>query len=199
MWLIVGLGNPGAKYARNRHNVGFHIVDKLASDAVLGSWKAGRGAEFNSGVIETPRGRTKVVLLKPMEFMNLSGFAVQRALAFHQTPLDELLILHDDIDLPLGSIRVKSGGGHGGQNGLRSIIDQLGTNKFARIRVGIGRPEHPVAGEKDVAGWVLADFPSSQAAQVERIVSGGADAARAVVGLGVGPAMNDWNGRPQIA
>ncbi|MBP6629687.1 MAG: aminoacyl-tRNA hydrolase [Kofleriaceae bacterium] len=221
MWLIVGLGNPGPKYARNRHNVGFRVVEELARAGNLPAWKGNKlGGETTSGVIDTPRGRIKVTLLRPMEFMNVSGFAVQKTAAFLGVGTDELLIIHDDIDLDFGAVRVKTGGGHGGQNGVRSIIDQLGGAGFARVRIGVGKPGPragaadggaaearaagnralgaAAAGTKDVAGWVLADFPAAQAATVDRILASAADAARAVVGLGAGPAMNDWNGRPLI-
>jgi PTH1 family peptidyl-tRNA hydrolase len=212
MWMVVGLGNPGAKYARNRHNVGFRAVELLASRHGVGELKSGGklGGHVATGVIVTPRGRQKVVLLEPMEFMNLSGFAVQRAAAFYGVELDHTLVVHDEIDLDVGVVRVKTGGGHGGHNGLRSIIEQCGGNGFARIRVGVGKPgpkpgtadgglPKGKAGDKDVAGWVLADFPSAQAAMVDALLARAADAVEAVVGLGVAPAMNEFNGKPAVA
>jgi PTH1 family peptidyl-tRNA hydrolase len=142
MWLVVGLGNPGPKYARNRHNVGFRAVEVLASRHGLGELRSGGklGGATATGVITTPRGRVKVVLLEPMEFMNLSGFAVRRAATFYGVDLDHTVVLHDEIDLDFGVLRVKTGGGHGGHNGLRSIIEQCGGNGFARIRIGVGKP-----------------------------------------------------------
>jgi PTH1 family peptidyl-tRNA hydrolase len=212
MWLVVGLGNPGPKYARNRHNVGFRAVEVLASRHGLGELRSGGklGGATATGVITTPRGRVKVVLLEPMEFMNLSGFAVRRAAAFYGVDLDHTVVLHDEIDLDFGVLRVKTGGGHGGHNGLRSIIEQCGGNGFARIRVGVGKPgpkpgtadgglPKGKAGDKDVAGWVLADFPSAQAAMVDALLARAADAVEAVVGLGVAPAMNEFNGKPAVA
>jgi PTH1 family peptidyl-tRNA hydrolase len=212
VWLIVGLGNPGTKYARNRHNVGFRVVEALASRHGLGELRSGGklGGNTATGSVTTPRGRQKVVLLEPMEFMNLSGFAVQRAMKFYGVELAEVLVVHDEIDLDFGQVRLKLGGGHGGHNGLRSMIDQCGGNGFARIRVGVGKPGRepgtatggmdPRAGGggKDVAGWVLGDFPSAQAAQVEAVVARATDAVEAVVGLGIGPAMNDFNGKPPV-
>ncbi|MBZ0237775.1 MAG: aminoacyl-tRNA hydrolase [Deltaproteobacteria bacterium] len=194
--LVVGLGNPGAKYARNRHNIGFRVVEAVASRHGLGELRSGGklGGHSATGVITTPRGRKKVVLLEPMEFMNLSGFAVQRAMKFYGVPLEEVLVIHDEIDLDVGVVRVKQGGGHGGHNGLRSIIEQCGGNGFARVRVGVSKPPHHVAG-KDVSGWVLGDFPAGMAAQVEKIVERSVEAVEAVVGLGVGAAMNEINGR----
>ena len=140
MWLVVGLGNPGPKYARNRHNVGFRAVEVLASRHGLGELRSGGklGGATATGVLTTPRGRVKVVLLEPMEFMNLSGFAVRRAATFYGVDLDHTVVLHDEIDLDFGVLRVKTGGGHGGHNGLRSIIEQCGGNGFARIRIGVG-------------------------------------------------------------
>ncbi|MBE7448037.1 MAG: aminoacyl-tRNA hydrolase [Kofleriaceae bacterium] len=212
MWMIVGLGNPGAKYARNRHNIGFQVVEAVARRHGLGELRAGGklGGHTATGVIVTPRGRQKVVLLEPMEFMNLSGFAVQRALAFYGVGLDELLVVHDEIDLDLGVVRLKQGGGHGGHNGLRSIQAQTGGSAFARVRVGVGKPgptpgtatgglDPRAGGGKDVSGWVLGDFPGAQAALVEAIVARAADAVEAVVGLGLAAAMNDFNGKPPVS
>src|ERR1041384_5190510 len=155
MWLVVGLGNPGAKYARNRHNIGFQVVDELAAKHGLPAWKTGKlGGDATAGVVTTERGRERCVLLKPMEFMNLSGFAVQRTAAFHKVEADQILVVHDEIDLPFGSVRLKNGGGHGGHNGLRSIHEQLGDGGFARLRMGIGRDPNARPGAKDAAGWV---------------------------------------------
>jgi len=193
--LVVGLGNPGAKYARNRHNIGFRVVEAVAARHGLGELRSGGklGGHTATGVITTPRGRKKVVLLEPMEFMNLSGFAVQRAMKFYGVGMDEILVVHDEIDLEVGVVRVKQGGGHGGHNGLRSIIEQCGGNGFARVRVGVGKPPHHVAG-KDVSGWVLGDFPAAMAGLVDGIVTRAVEAVEAVVGVGVGPAMNQVNG-----
>jgi PTH1 family peptidyl-tRNA hydrolase len=210
--MVVGLGNPGAKYARNRHNVGFRAVELVASRHGLGELKSGGklGAASATGVIVTPRGRQKVVLLQPMEFMNLSGFAVQRAAKFYGVELDHTLVVHDEIDLDVGLVRLKTGGGHGGHNGLRSIIEQCGGNGFARVRMGVGKPgplpgtadggnpKGTKAGDKDVAGWVLQDFPSAQAAMVDRFLARAADVIEAVAGLGVAAAMNECNGKPAV-
>ncbi len=211
MMMVVGLGNPGPRYARNRHNVGFRTLDVLAARHGLGELRSGGklGGDVATGVIVTPRGRQKVVLLKPMEFMNLSGFAVQRAARFHGVEVAELLVVHDEIDLDLGVVRVKTGGGHGGHNGLRSMIEQLGGNGFARVRIGVGKPgrepgtatggdPRAAGGGKDVAGWVLADFPAAQATLVDNLLARAADAVEAVVGLGIAAAMNDLNGRPPV-
>jgi PTH1 family peptidyl-tRNA hydrolase len=193
MWLVVGLGNPGAKYARNRHNVGFHVVDELVRRHSLGTPSSKFGGEVISGFVVTPRGRQKAVLIKPMEFMNLSGFAVQRAAKFHGVERDQIVVVHDEIDLDFGTVRLKRGGGPGGHNGLRSMIEQLGGADFARVRVGVGKPAANQNAAKDVAGWVLSDFPSAQAAEVATMVGRAADAIEAVLGLGMTAAMNSFH------
>jgi len=203
MWLVVGLGNPGAKYARNRHNIGFQVVDQLAASHGLAAWKSGKGGETTSGTITTERGRERAVLLKPMEFMNLSGFAVQRTADFHHAEPDQILVVHDEIDLELGVVRLKSGGGHGGHNGLRSIMEQLGKGTFARLRMGVGRDPNapPGAGTSGnaVAGWVLSDFPAAQADVVTAMIKAGCEAIQSVLAKGIGPAMNQHNARPKLS
>lgn len=197
--LIVGLGNPGAKYERNRHNIGFRVVDQLARKHNLPAWASKLGGELTSGMITTERGNKRAHLLKPMEFMNLSGFAVQRVAAFHKVAVDDIVVVHDEIDLPQGSLRLKSGGGHGGHNGLRSIAEQLGDGSFARLRIGIGRdPKVPGAQVKDAAGWVLADFPAAVHRTVDAMISAGCEVIESVLALGLTAAMNQHNNRPVI-
>lgn len=198
MWLVVGLGNPGSKYERNRHNIGFRVVDELARKHAL-SWKTGSGGEVASGIVTTERGRERALLLKPMEFMNLSGFAVQRTMAFHHVELDHVLVVHDDLDLDLGIVRLKQGGGHGGHNGLRSIMEQCGGGGFARLRVGIGRDPNKPPGSKDAASWVLGDFPSALAAGVDRVISASCEDVEATLALGITAAMNKHNARSNVA
>ena len=198
-WLVAGLGNPGSKYERNRHNIGFRVVDELARRHNLPSWSRKLGGDATSGLVETPRGREQAVLLKPMEYMNLSGFAVQRLAQFHKIEPEKILVVHDEIDLPFGVVRLKSGGGHGGHNGLRSIIEQLG-NKFARLRMGVGRdPNLPPGKTGDTAGWVLSDFPSAVAKAVDAMIAAGCEDAEAVLAVGITAAMNQHNGRPNLA
>lgn len=204
MWLVVGLGNPGTKYARNRHNIGFQVVDELAAKHGLAAWKSGKlGGDTTAGVITTERGRERAVLLKPMEFMNLSGFAVQRTAAFHSIAPDEILVVHDEIDLELGLVRLKSGGGHGGHNGLRSMVDQLGSNKFARLRMGVGRDSRsPLGGgasNQAVAGWVLSDFPPAHIPTVTAMIRAGCEDIETVLAKGITPAMNQHNARPNLS
>jgi PTH1 family peptidyl-tRNA hydrolase len=202
VWLVVGLGNPGAKYARNRHNIGFQVVDELVAKHGLPAWKSGKlGGDTTAGVVTTERGRERCVVLKPMEYMNLSGFAVQRTADFHGVEPPSILVVHDEIDLELGMVRLKSGGGHGGHNGLRSIVEQLGGGGFARLRMGVGRdPRVPPGADKQaVASWVLSDFPRDQAGVVTAMIQAGCEDIEAVLARGIGPAMNQHNARPKLS
>ena len=131
--------------------------------------------------------------------MNLSGFAAQRAAAFHSVEPDHILVVHDEIDLELGIVRLKNGGGHGGHNGLRSIMEQLGGGGFARLRMGVGRDPNKPPGSKDAASWVLADFSSAQTPALERVISAGCEDAETVLALGIVPAMNKHNARPALS
>src|SRR5215831_12568492 len=189
MWLIAGLGNPGPKYERNRHNIGFRVVDELAR--AFAAWKANKlGGEATTGQLAGD----KVALVKPMEFMNLSGFAVQRTLAFHHVELDHLIVVHDEIDLEHGVVRLKQGGGHGGHNGLRSIMEQLGSGDFARVRMGVGRDPNKPPGSKDAAAWVLADFPTTAVP----MISAGCEGVETIVAKGIRAAMNQHNNRAAV-
>lgn len=199
MWLVVGLGNPGAKYARHRHNIGFMVVDELARKHGLPAWSTKLGGETTAGIVTTDRGRERALLLKPMEFMNLSGFAVQRTAAFSKIDVDSILVVHDELDLDFGVVRLKSGGGHGGHNGLRSMIEQLGGNGFARLRMGIGRDPNAQPGAKDAAGWVLSDFPAVQRDAVDRVIRAGCEDVEAVLARGIKDAMNQHNARSNVA
>jgi PTH1 family peptidyl-tRNA hydrolase len=202
VWLVVGLGNPGAKYARNRHNIGFQVVDELVAKHGLPAWKSGKlGGDTTAGAITTERGRERCVVLKPMEYMNLSGFAVQRTADFHSVEPPSILVVHDEIDLELGMVRLKSGGGHGGHNGLRSIMEQLGGGGFARLRMGVGRdPRVPPGADKQaVASWVLSDFSRDQAGVVTAMIQAGCEDIETVLARGIGPAMNQHNARPKLS
>src|SRR6056297_2960105 len=149
MQLFVGLGNPGAKYARNRHNIGFMAVDRIAADHGFGPWKSRFQAEVSEGRLDGE----KVLLLKPQTFMNRSGQAVGEAIRFYKLEPTDVTVLHDEIDLAPGKVRLKLGGGHAGHNGLRSIHQHIGPH-YARVRLGVGHP-----GDKNkVSGYVLSDF-----------------------------------------
>ncbi len=154
MWLIAGLGNPGKDYALNRHNIGFMALDSLAS----GNWSK----KFQGEIAECFIGMEKAMLLKPQTFMNLSGESVGKAANFYKIPPEQVLVIHDDLDLPLGKLRVKQGGGHGGHNGLKSIDVHLGRD-YWRLRLGIGHP-----GDRErVTGHVLGNFDKSERITVE--------------------------------
>lgn len=185
-FLIIGLGNPGREYKDNRHNFGFMLVDRLCArlDA--------RGMKLQSKaiVITTQRDDNRLILAKPQTYMNLSGQSVQGLLNFYKIPLERMLLVHDDLDLPFGAIRLRPGGGPGGQRGVASIIQQLNTQDFPRLRLGIDRPP----GRMDPADYVLQDFSIAQRAILNQILDLAADAALTFVNDGLDRAMNRYNG-----
>ena len=168
MWLFVGLGNPGAKYAGNRHNIGFMALDRIAGDHGFGPWKKA----FKGLATEGRLGSERVLLLKPETFMNLSGEAVQSAMAFHKITPAEVIVFHDELDLAPGKMRLKQGGGHAGHNGLRSIHGHIG-EAYGRVRLGIGHPGHKDA----VAAYVLHDFAKADQGWLEDLLRGLSDGA----------------------
>jgi PTH1 family peptidyl-tRNA hydrolase len=171
MKLFVGLGNPGAKYAGNRHNIGYMAVDRIAADHGFGPWRS----KFQSVISEGRLGREKVILLKPETFMNLSGQSVGEAMRFHKLESSEVIVFHDELDLAPGKCRLKTGGGHAGHNGLRSIHAHIG-EAYDRVRLGIGHP-----GDKNrVAGYVLADFAKAEADWLDDLLRGISDGAAAL-------------------
>ncbi len=168
MQLFVGLGNPGAKYARNRHNIGFMAVERIAEDHGFGPWRS----KFQGQISEGTLGIEKVLLLKPETFMNLSGQSVRDAARFFKLGAEDITVFHDELDLAPGKLRVKQGGGHAGHNGLRSIHQHLGES-YRRVRLGIGHP-----GQKDlVAQYVLHDFAKTDADWLDDLLRGIADGA----------------------
>ncbi|MCI1666122.1 MAG: aminoacyl-tRNA hydrolase [Atopobiaceae bacterium] len=184
--LVCGLGNPGDEYASTRHNAGFAVIDELARRHGASYWKSQAGAEVASVTIS---GR-EVVLAKPQSFMNCSGGPVAKLCsAYHATP-QQLLVVHDDLDIPAGDVRVKFAGGHGGHNGLRSIIDKLGSRDFSRVRCGIGRPP----GRMDPADYVLRQLKGDFAEDFSAMVGEAADAVEEVIADGVIPARDRVNG-----
>jgi PTH1 family peptidyl-tRNA hydrolase len=191
MLLVVGLGNPGRQYEETRHNVGFAVADALARAAGADAWRE----KFSALVTRGRLGATDVALLKPQTFMNLSGQSVQPAAAFFKVPAASLLVVHDELDLPFGELRLKQGGGHAGHNGLRSIIERMGTPDFGRLRVGIGRP--PPGFKGDVAAYVLSRFDSAERATVNDVCASAVAALEAVASAGFAAAMNRINARPR--
>jgi PTH1 family peptidyl-tRNA hydrolase len=183
--LVVGLGNPGPKYADTRHNVGFAVVERLA-DRAGARFKAHRGL---ADVAETRLAGAPVVLAKPRSFMNLSGGPVASVLRYYGVPVSALIVVHDDLDLGLGTIRLKRGGGEGGHNGLRSISQSLGSRDYLRARFGIGRPP----GRMDPADFVLRRFSAAERAEVDVAVELCADAVEALLTDGLEPTQNRFH------
>ncbi len=188
MYLIVGLGNPGPEYRDNRHNLGFMVVDALGARAGGSSPRAKFGAEL----CEVTLAGTRVLLCKPMEFMNVSGQAVARVAGFWKVPVADVIVVHDELDLPFGRIKLGTGGGHGGHNGVRSMLADLGDAAFARVRVGVGRP---APGRQDPADYLLSDFSRAEAKELPALIDTAADAVEAIVKSGVTAAMNKLNGK----
>ena len=188
-FLVVGLGNPGKEYAKNRHNVGFMVADLIAGRI---------GAKFGRhrrAVAEVAEGRLgfggpRLVLAKPLTYMNLSGGPAVALAQFFKVPPEQIIAVHDELDIPYGQVRAKFGGGEGGHNGLRSMSKSLGTKDYARVRFGISRPP----GRQDPADYVLSDFSSSERKELEFLVDRAADVAEAVVNKGVEWAQNAYNG-----
>jgi PTH1 family peptidyl-tRNA hydrolase len=184
-WLVVGLGNPGPGYSGNRHNAGFLVLDLLAQRM---------GARFKShkaraDVVEGRLAGERVVLAKPRTFMNDSGGPVSALRDFFKTPLDRIVVVHDELDLPYGGLRLKLGGGDNGHNGLRSVRRSLGSGDFNRVRFGIGRPP----GSMDAAAFVLRDFGTVERKELELNVEHTADAVEALLAEGLERAQNSYN------
>ncbi|MCX6082601.1 MAG: aminoacyl-tRNA hydrolase [Chloroflexi bacterium] len=185
-YLIVGLGNPGREYAQNRHNIGFMLIDRIA----LRLSARGMKVQSKSIVITAQNDGYKLILAKPQTFMNLSGQSVQGLISFYKLPLDHILVAHDDLDLPFCAIRLRPGGGAGGQKGIKSTIDQLGTPEFSRLRLGIDRPP----GRMDPAAYVLQDFSPKELQALSETLDRAADAALTWQTEGLNAAMNKFNG-----
>jgi PTH1 family peptidyl-tRNA hydrolase len=186
-WLLIaGLGNPGREYAKNRHNVGFHCLEYLAEAHHLVFDTKKLKAELATGPIAGRR----VVLVKPQTFVNLSGEAVGAVARFFKIPPNDVLVIYDDLDLPQGTIRLRPRGGSGGHNGIKSIIEHLGTQDFARLRVGIGRPP----GRMEPKDYVLQDFGPAERQGMQQVYEQVSAAVEAFIGEGISAAMNRFNG-----
>ncbi len=187
MHLVVGLGNPGRRYARTRHNAGFLVVDRLAE-----RWRASVERKQFKALVDSARiGSTPVVLCKPQTFMNLSGDAVASLRGYYKVEVEDIVVVHDDVDLPLGDVRLKKGGGHGGHNGLRDLHKKLGTNGYARVRFGVSRPPEGW----DTADYVLGKFTDAEASDLDASIDRAADAVEAALSEGVSKAMQHVNDR----
>lgn len=185
-YLLIGLGNPGREYRDNRHNVGFMFVDRLIVRLNARGLKVQSKAIVTTATYED----RKIILAKPQTYMNLSGQSAQGLLNFYKIPIENMLIAHDDLDIPFGTIRIRPGGGPGGQKGMASTIERLGTKEFPRLRIGIGRPP----GRMDPSAYVLQDFSRDEMKILSEIVDRAAEAALTFVVDGVNKAMNIYNG-----
>ena len=186
-WLIVGLGNPGAEYAKTRHNIGFRCLDILAETL---------GCSVDKGKFQGLYGQTtyrgkKVYLLKPLTYMNLSGRSVVQLSAYFRIPPQRIIVLFDDISLEPGRLRVRPSGSAGGHNGIKSIIGELGSQDFPRVKIGVGSKPHP---DFDLADWVLSPFSSQEEKALSVSLKNGADAALTIIEQGVSAAANAYNG-----
>lgn len=189
--LIVGLGNPGEQYASTRHNVGWMALGDLAGRGARGETFVKR---FGGELVKATLGERSCILLRPQTYMNESGRSVGSAASFFQIAPADLIVLHDELDLPFGQVRIKVGGGHAGHNGLRSLVSHLGTADFVRVRMGIGRPPSGFAG--DVADYVLSAFAPAERLEVPPMTKSAADAVVELLTNGLERAMNRVNTRP---
>ncbi len=187
--IVVGLGNPGPQYAATRHNLGFMVVDELGARAGGVAFRS----KFHGEVAEARVAGEPMTLLKPLTYMNDSGRSVQAALAFFKTPVSELLVVHDELDLEFGELRLKSGGGDAGHRGLKSITQALGTSDYPRLRMGIGKPARGFQGSG--ADFVLEGFRPAEKAELGQLVERAADAVELVAKQGLAAAMNTTNRR----
>ena len=190
MWLVVGLGNPGREYARNRHNVGFMVIDEIAEATSADSFRS----KFSGEMARTSFKDEDALLLKPMTYMNLSGDCVQPCAAFFKIPAERIIVIHDELDVPFGELKLKLGGGHAGHNGLRSLMGRI-KGDFGRVRVGIGRP--PASFRGDVADFVLQDFTSDEHDTLPKIVEGARRSVLDIAARGFAAAMKRTNTRPK--
>jgi PTH1 family peptidyl-tRNA hydrolase len=190
VFLVVGLGNPGRRYARTRHNVGFKVIENLQNRWQIQGQSAQLGALVGNGMIAN----TRTTLARPQKFMNRSGHPVVSIAGYYKLDEQDVLVVHDDVDLPFGHVRIKRGGGHGGHNGLRDIIKHMGPN-FPRVRVGVSRPPEGW----DTADYVLGKWGPSEQDEVPTVVDLASDAVEAVLRSGLEAAMNQFNTRPERA
>lgn len=185
-YLLIGLGNPGREYRDTRHNVGFMLIDRLVVRLNARGMKVQAKAIVTTALHE----ERKLILAKPQTYMNLSGQSAHALLNFYKLPIENMLVAHDDLDIPFGTIRIRPKGGPGGQGGMASTIEQLGTKDFPRLRIGIGRPP----GRMDPAAYVLQNFSREEMKMLSEIVDRAADAALTFVVDGLNKAMNKYNG-----
>ena len=186
-WMVVGLGNPGAQYEKTRHNVGFRTLALLARQADCRATRV----KLQAMTGQTELAGERVLLVQPMTYMNLSGRAVRALADYYKIPPQRIIVLFDDISLPVGRLRVRPGGSAGGHNGIKSIIAELGTQEFPRVKIGVGAKPHP---DYDLADWVLSTFSAQEEKLLAPAVERAADAVREILQNGVPAAMNRYNG-----
>ncbi len=191
MKIIVGLGNPGIQYRMSRHNIGFQVVDRLAQISHFSIHTKRFKSQYGTGRIDSQQ----VILAKPITYMNRSGEAVKKAADFFQLGVEDLVVVHDDMDLPFGTLRFKRRGGDGGHQGVRSIIELTGENSFLRLKVGIGRPPHGV----DPAEYVLETFDKIERVDLDQILSQAAESLRVMLLQGLEKAMNQFQKKPRVS
>lgn len=185
-WLIVGLGNPGPKYLLTRHNVGFICLDRYVDSLNLSGWST----QEKALLLKVKGQENELFLAKPQTYMNLSGESVQPLMAYYKIPLENLIVLHDEIDIPFGKLRIQKNRGAGGHNGLKSINERLGTQDYARIKIGVGRPPHP---EMNVADYVLQNFSNEEQTQLPDFLDTIGDALDALITVGLDRASSNFN------
>ncbi len=185
-YVIVGLGNPGQKYDETRHNVGFRCVDRLIKEFKIGAEKN----KFQSLIYDGEISGHKVLFAKPQTFMNNSGAAVNEVLKFYKIPAEHLIVVSDDVTMDVGRLRIRANGTHGGHNGLRNIIELLGSNDFPRVKIGVGQKPHP---DYDLADWVLGKPSAEDKVKIAETEEKAAEAVNAIVTTDIGSAMNKYN------
>lgn len=185
-YLLVGLGNPGAKYADTRHNVGFMTVDILSAELMAGPTKK----KHKSEIMDCKIGDNKCLLCKPQTFMNNSGLAVKEIANYYKIPTENIIVISDDVSLDVGSLRIRRKGSDGGHNGLKSIINLIGSNNFPRVKIGVGKKPHP---EYDLADWVLGRFQKADRDKISQSIKDAAAAVKCIIKNGTDSAMNMYN------
>lgn len=194
-WLIVGLGNPGSKYEGTRHNMGFMVADVLSERWSI-SFSDHKGlSKLGKGVMNLDDKSAKFFLAKPLTFMNDSGAAVSSISSYYQIETDHIVIIHDDMDLDFGRIKVKSGGSAGGHNGIRSIDRSLGTPQYARVRMGVGHAQRGAHAHDNTVNWVLGGFAGAQKSELPNFLADGADAVESVIFRGLSATQEHFNGK----
>ncbi|MBI9048547.1 MAG: aminoacyl-tRNA hydrolase [Anaerolineaceae bacterium] len=187
IFLVAGLGNPGREYKQTRHNIGFMVAEQLSGDVSVPMGKVQARAIIGIGKYSD----AKIILARPQTYMNRSGESVKSLLNYYKIPIDQLIVIHDDLDIPFGAIRIRKQGGPGGQKGIKSIIDHLGTQDFVRLRMGIDRPP----GRMDAADYVLQRFSRAEEEHLSQFITQASLAVQSILNDGVDQAMNEYNGQ----